>query len=118
MDFIYHSAMPQQWEAARSHGVYRQSTRDVTLEQEGFIHCSHVYQLERTLNTYYSDVEEILLLEIDVSLLESEVIEESAPGAGQTFPHIYGPVPVAAVVRAVPWRIGSDGTFCLDDVDL
>ncbi len=118
MDLIYHSALPDHWELARQSGKYLQSTRDVTLAQEGFIHCSHAHQLERTLNKYYSDVDEVVLLEIDVARVESQVLDEFVPAAEQSFPHIYGPLPVAAVSRAIVWRADSRGQFSLADIEL
>lgn len=118
MDYIYHSALTEQWEDGKSAGEYRQSTREVTLEQEGFIHCSYLHQLERTLNKYYKDVERIELLEIDPALVKSEIIDELAPAAGQSFPHIYGPISIAAVVRVITWERSQDGKFSLGAIGL
>jgi uncharacterized protein (DUF952 family) len=118
MDLIYHSALPDHWEVAVQTGEYRQSTRDVTLEQEGFIHCSHAHQLERTLNKYYGDVDKVVLLEIDVARVGSEVLDEFVPAAEQSFPHIFGPLSVAAVSRAITWLADSRGRFSLADIEL
>ena len=41
------------------------STRGVTLEQEGFIHCSTRDQVEATANRFYGDVEQLVVLTID-----------------------------------------------------
>src|SRR5688572_5844597 len=43
---LYHAALPADWTAAAAAGVYTMSTRGVTLEQEGFIHCSYRHQVE------------------------------------------------------------------------
>ena len=40
-DEILHMALPDDWDAARPTGEYLVSTRGVSLEQQGFIHCSH-----------------------------------------------------------------------------
>ena len=41
----------------------------------------------------------LLLLEVDVARLPEPPVEEVGdPATGETFPHLYGPLPVAAVV--------------------
>jgi glutathione S-transferase len=97
---IYHLATVADWERAQRHGAYTTSTRGVTLEQEGFIHCSRAEQWEGVRERYYADIDEpLVLLEIDTDLLDVPVVEEPpAPGADETYPHIYGPLKPEAVV--------------------
>jgi len=97
---ILHIATLADWDAARSAGVYTTSTRGVTLEQEGFIHCSRADQWERVRAAFYADViEPLVLLEIDTDLLDVPVVEEPpAPGVAESFPHVYGPISPGAVV--------------------
>jgi uncharacterized protein (DUF952 family) len=97
---IFHIATLSDWEAARSAGSYTTSTRGVTLEQEGYIHCSRADQVDGVRAAYYADVEEpLVLLAIETDLLGVPVVEEPpAPGATETFPHVYGPIPPSAVV--------------------
>jgi glutathione S-transferase len=106
---IFHIALPDEWEAAQRSGAYTASTRGRSLAEEGFIHCSFVDQLEATANRYYRDLDCVVLLTVDPTLLGSElVIEEPFPGAPQRFPHVYAPIPVAAVVTATAWQRGAD----------
>ena len=102
---IYHIALRPDWEAAKAAGEYRVSTKGVTLEQEGFIHCSLRHQVGQTLAAFYTDTDDVVLLAIDPERLTAPVKHEApAPGA-EEFPHIYGPVPVNAVVNVtVPAR--------------
>jgi glutathione S-transferase len=97
---IFHIATLADWEAAQDSGAYTTSTRGVTLEDEGFIHASHAHQWEGVRAAFYGDVAEpLVLLEIDTGLLGVPVVEEPpAPGVDELFPHVYGPVPPAAVV--------------------
>ena len=80
------------------------STLGVTLEQEGFLHASFAHQWEgvreRVLHRRRGP---LVLLEIDPDLLDVPLVVETPEGADEAFPHIYGPLPVAAVVdvRAV-----------------
>jgi glutathione S-transferase len=97
---IYHLATRSDWDRAQERGAYATSTRGVSLEQEGFIHASRADQWEGVRERYYRDVEEpLVLLEIDTDLLDVPWVEEPpAPGAEETFPHVYGPIRPAAVV--------------------
>ena len=98
---IFHLALPDDWAAAQAAGEYTVSTRGVTLEQEGFIHCSLPEQVDPVRRNYYADVDELLLLTIDTDLLTSPWQLDDVPGAGE-FPHVYGPIDLAAVVEASP----------------
>ena len=64
-DPIHHLALPDDWAAAFATGEYRMSTRGVTLEEEGFIHCSTRDQVEATANRFYGDVAQLVVLTID-----------------------------------------------------
>lgn len=96
---IFHLATVADWEAARETGRYTTSTRGRTLEQEGFIHASRADQWEGVRAAFYAGVTEpLVLLEVDTDLLDVPVVEEPVPDSDQTFPHVYGPLDVAAVV--------------------
>jgi uncharacterized protein (DUF952 family) len=100
---IYHIALPEDWQQAQACGVYAVSTRGRTLEDEGFIHASDTAeQVEAVRHFFYDDLPELLLLTIDESALQAKVVREIPPGGDQPFPHIYGPLPVSAVVEVRP----------------
>ena len=101
---IFHLALPDDWATAFATGEYRMSTRGVTLEQEGFIHCSTRAQVEATANAFYGDIEQLVVLTIDPSKVAAPIrYEAPAPGSADLVPHIYGPLPIAAVVDATFW---------------
>jgi len=97
---IYHLAEQADWEQAQRDGTYTRSTRGRSLEEEGFIHASSAEQWPVVRSRFYADVAEpLVLLHIDESLLGSPVVHEVGdPATGATFPHVYGPIEVAAVV--------------------
>ncbi len=111
--WLYHLALRQEWQAAHNQGVYRQSTRGLSLEEVGFIHLSKAHQVAATHQRFYADAADVLLLTIDPQRLEASglrVQSEPAPsgleaaGAGEHFPHLYGPLPLEAVLLAEPYR--------------
>jgi len=107
---IHHLALPDDWAATFDTGEYRMSTRGVTLEEEGFIHCSTRAQIEATANRFYADVDQLVVLTIDQGAVPSPIrFEPPSPGSADLFPHIYGPLPVSAVVDATFWIRGATG---------
>jgi len=99
---LFHIALPEDWSAAQAAGRYTTSTRGVTLAEEGYIHCSFAAQVAATAQRFYGDVPEVVLLRIDPDLLTSPVVVEDLVGSGEPFPHVYGPIDLAAVVSADP----------------
>ena len=105
--WLYHLALGQEWQEARADGMYRRSTRGRSLEEVGFIHLSNAHQVEATAALFYGDLPAgaVLLLTIDPQRLAAAALEvrfEQADG-GEPFPHLYGPLPLEAVLRAEPW---------------
>lgn len=112
MRFIYHIALAAEWERARRDGEYTVSTRGVTLADQGFIHASTAEQVAGVANAFYKDVpDNLLVLVVDAERVRPEIRYEHVPGAEAPFPHIYGPLDPAAVVRTRPLRPGPDGVF-------
>ena len=103
---ILHITTAPEWEAAQAAGEYRATS----LAAEGFIHCSTPAQVVHVGDWFYRDVPDLVLLCIDPAKLTSELLWEASSDAfAGEFPHVYGPIPVAAVRAVVPWARGSDG---------
>lgn len=101
---LLHLAEVTLWQAARRTGTYEMSTRGRTLGEEGFIHCSTPRQLPGVARMLYgSDDRDLVVLVIDPDRLQVPVRYEAMKPGGEEFPHIYGPLPVSAVVEVHPW---------------
>lgn len=101
--WLYHLALEEDWQQARQDGVYSRSTRGMGLEEVGFVHASWSHQVEPTWHRFYGDAPELRLLVIDPARLDAaglQVREEPAPGSGELFPHLYGALPLEAVLLA------------------
>ena len=107
---IYHLALREEWEEAVTSGSdYRRSTLGASLDEVGFIHCSFAGQVQRIADLVYRGRTDVLLLVIDPTLVGVEVRVENLEGGEDGFPHLYGPLPVDAVVRVEPVGVGRDG---------
>ena len=106
---IFHIALPDDWAAAFTFGEYAVSTRGMSLDEVGFIHCSTQAQIEATANRFYGDLSELVLLTIDPVMVPSDILwEPPAPGVEELFPHIYGTLPIAAVNMHQFWTRSGD----------
>jgi uncharacterized protein (DUF952 family) len=110
---ILHIAFPDEWAAAQAAGAYRMSTRGTSLDDGApFIHASRFEQVGATANRFYADVEQpLLLLVIDTERLVSALCDEDLDGSGTTFPHLYGPLNLDAVVDVLAYERGADGRW-------
>jgi uncharacterized protein (DUF952 family) len=97
---IFHIAERPLWEAARdAGGPYEMSTRGLTLADVGFIHAARDEAQVRTVQrAFYADLDDLVLLVVDPTGLD--VRDE--PVDDDVFPHIYGPVPLDAVIEVRP----------------
>lgn len=114
-DLIYHLALRDEWlQVVNSAVDYRRSTLGRSLEDEGFIHCSFAQQVQGIADLVYYGREDVVLLVIDRSQLRTEVRVENLERGGQTFPHIYGPLPVEAVVEVKDVPVDAAGRLAVN----
>ena len=94
MPIIYHVTTAAEWKAAQEKGFYEAAS----LKAEGFIHCSEEHQVAGVLDRYFSGQDNLFKLIIDTSKLTSRYVQEWSPSIRDTFPHIYGPINLEAVI--------------------
>lgn len=102
---IFHMCRSEEWESARSAGSYPGSSQDAA---DGFIHFSTGSQVEESAAKHRAGQDGLVLLTVDAARLGDALKWEPSRG-GQLFPHLYGPLPVTAVLRADPLPLGPDG---------
>jgi uncharacterized protein (DUF952 family) len=106
MKFIYHITSNAAWEQAQKTGSYRGDT----LETEGFIHCSDRHQFLKVANARFRGRTDLVLLTIDSETVKASLKYEAGE-VGELFPHVYSPLEITAVVRAVPLCAAANGSF-------
>jgi uncharacterized protein (DUF952 family) len=80
-------------------------------EADGFIHSSYAHQLTRVADRHFRGGTDLVVLEIDPTALSCRVIDENLEGGAELFPHIYGRLPMSAVVRTHALLHRGDGRF-------
>ncbi|MBK9569096.1 MAG: DUF952 domain-containing protein [Chitinophagaceae bacterium] len=97
MPIIYHVTSAGGWDAAKQKGFYEHPS----LVAEGFIHCSQDHQVAAVLERYFAGQSDLVKLVIDTDKLISKFVFDWSPSTADTFPHIYGPVNLDAVVDII-----------------
>lgn len=110
------------WERAVEAGCYRGSTRDRDLAQVGFVHASTAVQLPAVIAGLYADapLDDHVVLVIDAPTCDAigSPVRWEVPGdTVDLFPHIYGPVPVSAVVAVLPISRGAGRQVVMPALD-
>lgn len=95
---IIHLISESDWAAAKRAGEWRPPS----LATEGFIHCSRPEQVAATMRRHFPGRSDMLMLVLDPARIAAEIRDEDLYGRGETFPHIYGPLNLDAVVEVKP----------------
>jgi uncharacterized protein (DUF952 family) len=101
---LFHITTELAWAAARETGKYRAAS----LETEGFIHLSTGDQWPRTLVRWFPGRGDLVLLTIDPARLEETEVRYE-PAHGEDFPHLFGALPIHAVIEVRTLVLGADG---------
>ncbi len=107
---LVHICTLDEWSSARQAGEHRPDS----LDSQGFVHLSTPEQVHLPANRIFAGQSDLVLLRLDPGRLGSEVRWE--PGVptdpeSMLFPHLYGPLPAAAVTAVVEYLPDPDGRF-------
>lgn len=102
---IYHMCRADEWAAAESAGAYHGSSQDAA---DGFIHFSNAAQLRESAAKHRAGQDGLVLLAVDAEALGGALKWEPSRG-GALFPHLYGALPLSAVVCVDPLPLDAGG---------
>jgi uncharacterized protein (DUF952 family) len=94
MPIIYHITTLEDWKNVKQKGYYEHPS----LKDEGFIHCSQEQQVAGVLERYFAGKTDLVKLVIDTDKLTSKFVFDWSPSTADTFPHVYGPINVEAIL--------------------
>lgn len=103
---IYKIAPASLWQKALAEGSFTGAPVDVA---DGFIHFSSAAQAPETAARHFAGQAGLVLLAIDATQLGTALKWEISRG-GALFPHLYGDLPVAAVMSVHPLPCLADGS--------
>lgn len=101
------------WAAAEAAGQFAGSPVDAA---DGFIHFSTAAQATETAARHFAGEEGLLLAAADADALGAALRWEPSRG-GDLFPHLYGVLPLSAVVWVEPLPLGKDGRHVFPPLD-
>lgn len=102
---IYHICHRVEWEAGKAAGIYRGSSQDIS---DGFIHFSTGAQVRRSAAKHRAGQSGLVLLTVEPYALGVALKWETSRD-GESFPHLYSALHIAAVLGEDDLPLGSDG---------
>jgi uncharacterized protein (DUF952 family) len=101
---IYKICEAALWREAERGGVFHGAGVD---ERDGYIHFSTAGQVRETAARHFAGAADLMLVAVDAEALADALKWEVSRG-GDLFPHLYGALPLAAVLWARPLPLGHD----------
>ena len=109
MPLVYKIAPRSLWRAAEEAGRFAGAPVDLA---DGFIHFSTAGQVAETAARHFSGEPDLLLVTVAAERLGDALRYEPSRG-GALFPHLYGDLPLSAVVRVEEMPLDADGRHVL-----
>lgn len=85
----------EQWAQFEADGIFHGAPVDLA---DGYIHLSAADQVQGTLDKHFAGQDGLVIAEVDLEMLSDDIRWEASRG-GALFPHLYGPLPMKAVVQ-------------------
>jgi len=108
LKFIYKICTKSEWLEIKNKNQYLGSKKDL---EDGYIHFSGEEQVKGTLEKFYSNQKDLILLKVDTLKLEHLLWEQASDG--NMFPHLYSPLYISNVVNEYEITLKNDGTHIL-----
>lgn len=105
MPLIYKICPRALWREAEAAGRFTGAPID---HQDGFIHFSTAAQVAETAARHFAGQRDLLLVTVETGTLGPSLRYEPSRG-GDDFPHLYGTLPLSAVVSVDELPLGEDG---------
>ena len=111
VSLIYKIVAADAWSAASAAGRFEGAPVDL---KDGYIHFSTAAQVRETAAKHFGGVEGLVLAAFDPAALGAKLIWEPSRG-GALFPHLYAPLPVAAVTASRAFSVTIEGEMRFED---
>ena len=102
---VYKICAKTHWRAAEHDGVFRGVAVDL---RDGYIHFSAADQVEETAARHFAGQDDLVLIAVDAQAL-GPALKWEASRDGALFPHLYGELPLTAVLEVHDLPRGDNG---------
>jgi len=101
------------WRAAQGTHAFRGAGIDL---RDGYVHFSTAAQVKETAARHFAGAADVVLVAVDAARLGEALKWEPSRG-GALFPHLYGALPLEAVLWVKPLPIGTDGRHAFPELE-
>ena len=108
LKFVYKICTKLEWQNIKTKGQLIGSKKDL---EDGYIHFSGEDQVEGTLNKFYSNQKDLILLKVDTLKLDHLIWEQTSDG--NMFPHLYSSLDICNVIDEIEIILRDDGIHVL-----
>lgn len=113
MTLIFKIVGAEEWRAGEAAGVFAGSAVD---RADGYIHFSSAAQAPETAAKWFAGRRDLVLAAVDAEARGPALCWEPSRG-GALFPHLYGTLPLAAVLWTRPAPLDEEGRCVLGDLE-
>ena len=106
--FVYKICTKAEWLEAKTKGKFNGSKKDI---EDGYIHFSDKEQLKGTLNKFFLNQKNLILLKIATLKLDNLIYEQASDG--NMFPHLYSTLDISNIFNEYEIKLDEDGSFIL-----
>lgn len=104
-NIIYKIVSADLWQAAEKAGTFNGAGIDLA---DGYIHLSTGVQAKRTAELFFKGQSGLVVAAVDGESL-GQALKYEPSRDGDLFPHLYGTLPLTAVLWVKPLPLDSDG---------
>ena len=108
LEFVYKICSKSEWLSAKKKGQFKGSEMDL---KDGFIHFSERNQVQGTLNKFFINQKNLLLLKVKTIGLKSLIWEQGSDG--NMFPHLYAHLDISNVCNDYEINTNKEGNHIL-----
>ena len=113
LKYIFKIIDVDEWQKVKQSETYLGSSKDI---EDGYIHFSGEDQVKGTLEKYYSNQKNLVLLKVETLKLDHLIWEQASDG--NMFPHLYSPLNISNVVKEYEIGLDKEGNHELpEDLD-
>ena len=105
LKFVYKICTKSEWQEIKDKGQLVGSKKDL---EDGYIHFSGEDQVKGTLEKFYSNQKDLILLKVDTLKLDHLIWEQASDG--NMFPHLYSSLNLSNIVDEFEITLNDDGS--------